>query len=337
MQDLPPLFLSRDRILRGLNSNDIAKRVKARTLVRVRHGVYVDGAAWRELKPWQQYRLRVQAAAETFQKPTIFARHSAASVWGVPTIGLHHQVEALTLKNDGGRSRAGVSRYYAGRTGLDVVRREGLLVTDRIRTVLDLAAFTPFTEAVAPVDHVLRPDRNRQLPALTTAELEAGTGGIYSAAAGQRIRAVLGFADPASGSAGESLSRALIRAAGFEAPVLQQQFSDASGLLGCTDFYWKRSKVVGEFDGEDKYVKLEFLKGRTPSQAVVAEKNRENRIRALGNNVVRWDWADLMEPGKLERMLAAAGVPRRRTRSAVLDTQNAPMTRKIPSAPDIQA
>lgn len=228
MQDLPPLFLSRDRILRGLNSNDIAKRVKAGTLVRVRHGVYVDGAAWRELKPWQQYRLRVQAAAETFQKPTIFARHSAASVWGVPTIGLHHQVEALTLKNDGGRSRAGVSRYYAGRTGLDVVRREGLLVTDRIRTVLDLAAFTPFTEAVAPVDHVLRPDRNRQLPALTTAELEAGTGGIYSAAAGQRIRAVLGFADPASGSAGESLSRALIRAAGFEAPVLQQQFSDAS-------------------------------------------------------------------------------------------------------------
>ena len=117
------------------------------------------------------------------------------------------------------------------------------------------------------------------------------------------------------------MSRAFIHAAGFEAPVLQQQFSDASGLLGYTDFYWKRSRVVGEFDGEEKYVKPEFLKGRTPSQAVVEEKNRENRIRALGNNVVRWDWAELMEPGKLERKLAAAGVPRRRPRSAVLDTQ----------------
>jgi hypothetical protein len=166
MPDLPQLFLSRDRILRGLSSNEIAKRVNAGALVRVRHGVYADGAAWRELKPWQQYRLRVQAAAETFQKPTIFARHSAASLWGVPTIGLHHPVEALTLKNDGGRSRAGVTRYYAARTGLNVVQREGLLVTDRIRTVLDLSAFTPFTHAVAPVDHVLRPDRNRQLPAL---------------------------------------------------------------------------------------------------------------------------------------------------------------------------
>ena len=83
----------------------------------------------------------------------------------------------------------------------------------------------------------------------------------------------------------------------------------------------KQVKVVGEFDGVEKYVKPEFLKGRTPSQAVVAEKNRENRIRAAGFNVVRWDWADLVEPLRLERKLAAAGVPRRRTRSAVFEAQ----------------
>jgi hypothetical protein len=78
--------------------------------------------------------------------------------------------------------------------------------------------------------------------------------------------------------------------------------------------------VVGEFDGEEKYVKPEYLNGRTASQAVVSEKNRENRIRATGKNVVRWDWAELMA-GTLERKLAAAGVPRRRTRSAILDVQ----------------
>jgi hypothetical protein len=321
MPDLPPLLLSRDRLLHGLAPNELTKRVKASALVRVRHGVYVDGPAWRELKPWEQYRLRVQAAAETFEKPTVFARRSAGSVWGIPTIGLHHPVQALTLKNDGGRSRAGVSRHFAARKGLQVVRREGLLVTDRIRTVLDLAAFLPFAEAVVSLDHVLRPDNVRQLPALTKAELEAGIGSIYSAAAGRRIRAVIEFADPASGSAGESLSRALIHVAGFEVPVLQQKFSDAAGLVGYTDFYWKQSKVVGEFDGEEKYVKPEYLKGRTASQAVVAEKTRENRIRAMGVNVVRWDWADLMETGTLERKLAAAGVARRRTRSAIIDAQ----------------
>lgn len=321
MADLPPLVLSRDRITQGFTAHEIAKRVKAGSLIRVRHGVYVHGEAWRALKPWQQYRLRVQAAAETFEKPTVFSRHSSASVWGIPTIGVHHPVEALTFTNGGGRSRAGVRRYFAAREGLNVVRREGILVTDRIRTVLDLAAFTPFVEAVAPVDHVLRPDMSRGLSAIPKAALEAGIGSTYSASAVRRIRTVLDFANPASGSAGESLSRALIRVAGFEAPILQQEFIDPTGRAGYSDFYWKAANVVGEFDGEEKYVKPEFLKGRTPSEAVVAEKNRENRIRALGNNVVRWDWADLMVPGKLETMLAAAGVPRRRTRSAVIDSQ----------------
>lgn len=320
MPDLPPLVLSRDRLLHGLTPNDLTKRVKSGALVRVRHGVYVDGVTWQNLKPWEQYRLRVQAAAETFEKPTVFARHSAASVWGIPTVGLHHPVQALILKNDGGRSRAGVSRHFAAPGGLEVVVREGLLVTGRIRTVLDLAAFTPFTEAVVPVDYVLRPDRIRRLPAVTKAELEAGIGLNYSLAAGRRIRAVMEFADPASGSAGESLSRALIHLAGFEAPVLQQAIHDSAGLVGYADFYWKQSKVVGEFDGEEKYVKPEYLSGRTASQAVVAEKNRENRIRATGITVVRWDWTDLMD-GKLEHMLAAAGVPRRRARSAVIDAQ----------------
>ena len=324
MTDLPPFLLSRDRILHGLSANDLAKRVRSGALVRVRHGVYIDGPTWRAMKLWQQYRVRVQAVGETFEKPTIFARHSSASVWDIPFIGQNHPVQALTLKNDGGRSRAGVSRHLAARAGLRVVKLEGLLVTDRVRTVLDLAAFDPFAEAIAPLDHVLRPDPARQLPALTKAELEAGISQIYSRAAARRIRAAIAFADPASASAGESWSRALIHVAGFEPPVLQQRFTDAAGLVGYSDFYWKDSGIVGEFDGEEKYVKPEFLKGRTTSEAVLAEKNRENRLRSLGFRVERWDWADLAAAGMLERKLAAAGVARRRTRSAVFDAQNLP-------------
>jgi len=70
--------------------------------------------------------------------------------------------------------------------------------------------------------------------------------------------------------------------------------------------------VVGEFDGEEKYVKAHHLNGRSTCQAVVAEKKRENRIRATWMNVAHWDSADLMEPGTLERELVAAGVPGRR-------------------------
>ncbi|MFD5276335.1 hypothetical protein ACFWIX_02110 [Pseudarthrobacter sp. NPDC058362] len=168
---------------------------------------------------------------------------------------------------------------------------------------------------------MLKPDTARGLPALTKAELEAGIGSNYSTAGARRIRAVIKFADPDSGSPGESLSRALIHVAGFEAPILQFNVRTREGSLGYTDFYWKEARVVGEFDGVEKYVKTEYLKGRTTAQAVVAEKNRENRIRAAGLQMVRWDWAALMEPGRLEADLAAAGVPRRPTRSSARGRQ----------------
>ncbi|WP_261792302.1 hypothetical protein [Arthrobacter sp. PM3] len=105
--------------------------------------------------------------------------------------------------------------------------------------------------------------------------------------------------------------------AGFLPPDLQHGVRDAAGRVGYTDYYWDTMRLVGEFDGVEKYVKPEYLRGRTVSQAVVDEKERENRIRATGLQVVRWVWADLMEPARLERKLAAFGVPRRRARSAV--------------------
>ena len=316
MNELPRLILAREHIQHGLVPKELARRCRSGALVRVRQGVYVDGGVWRALKPWDQYRVRVSAAAETFVAPTIFARHSAASVWRIPTIGLRQPIHALTLQNDGGRSRAGVLRHYTASAGLEYVERNGLLVTGRVRTALDLAAFTPFVEAVVPLDHVLKPDVEQRLPALTKEQLLAGPKGNYTAAAARRIRTAVEFADPLSGSAGESYSRALMWVAGFQAPELQHEVRDELGLVGYTDCYWDGVRVAGEFDGVEKYVKPEYLKGRTSAQAVVDEKERENRIRALGNGVVRWVWSDLMEPARLERKLAAAGVPRRRARSA---------------------
>ncbi|MFP3461993.1 type IV toxin-antitoxin system AbiEi family antitoxin domain-containing protein [Arthrobacter globiformis] len=316
MAELPRLVLAREHIQQGLTPKMLARRCATGALIRLRHGVYVDGAVWGSLQPWDQYRLRVQAAAETFTAPTVFARHSAASVWGIPTVGHHHPVQALTFQNGGGRSRAGVRRHYAEAASVKVFRHDGLLVTGRVRTVLDLAAFTPFAEAIVPLDHVLRPDAARKLPPLSKEQLRAEIEGNYPAAAARRITVAIDFADPLSASAGESYSRALIHVAGFETPTLQHEIRDAGGLIGYSDYHWDSARIAGEFDGVEKYLKPEYLKGRTPSQAVVDEKYREDRIRATGRTVVRWVWADLMMPGRLERKLTASGVPRRRTRSA---------------------
>jgi hypothetical protein len=312
MTVLPKLVLTRDLASLGVSTRQLPAAVRAGALVRIRQGVYVDAAAWKGLQPWDQYRVRIEAAAETCQSLTIFSHHSAAATMGIPTIDRGQPVHALTTFKGGGRSRAGIRRHLVAPGRIDAHELGGLLITSRVQTVLDIAAFVPFAEALVPLDHVLKPDATRGLAALTKDELIGALPGRYTPAAERRVMAALEFSDPASGSAGESYSRGLIHVAGFTAPTLQYEICNSKGRVGWSDFYWEGSRTAGEFDGFAKYEKAEYLKGRTPGQVVVAEKMREDNIRATGRNVVRWVWSDLWTAGELERKLSEAGVPRRR-------------------------
>ena len=68
-------------------------------------------------------------------------------------------------------------------------------------------------------------------------------------------------------------------------------FRDDAGEIGRVDFVVGR--VVVEFDGSVKY---EGAEGRA---ALVNEKRREDRLRALGYAVVRVVWADLDHPERV--------------------------------------
>ncbi len=316
MNPLPRLILAKDLSRIGLTTRALSAQARSGKLVRIRHGVYVEAARWNDLKPWEQYRLGVEAAAETFTSPTTFSHHSAATIRGIPVILRKQPVHALTAFSAGGRSRAGVRRHYVPEQAHNSEQLEGFLITGRVRTVLDIAATVPFAEAVVPIDHVLKPDVVRGVPAVSKGELLAGIDGTYSQAAARRIGAVVDFADPQSSSPGESYSRGLIHVAGFAPPVLQYRVRNGGVTIATTDFYWEETRVVGEFDGREKYLKPEYLRGRTPSDVVYEEKVREDRIRATGRNVARWAWDELNSPGRLERILLDAGVPLRRRASA---------------------
>ena len=58
--------------------------------------------------------------------------------------------------------------------------------------------------------------------------------------------------------------------------------------------------MVIEFDGKMKY------DGIDGKQALVDEKAREDRLRALGYEIVRLTWADLARPGRVKAMVLAA-------------------------------
>ena len=63
------------------------------------------------------------------------------------------------------------------------------------------------------------------------------------------------------------------------------------------DFAIVGTRVLVEFDGRSKYGAVGDL---------WAEKQREDRIRALGYEVVRLTWADLRDPDRVARLVAAA-------------------------------
>lgn len=127
------------------------------------------------------------------------------------------------------------------------------------------------------------------------------------------IQEVLALADEASESVGESRSRAFIHVLGLPAPVLQHVFHDREGFIARTDFFWPEAKVIGEFDGDAKYLDEVLLAGVSTQEAILAEKKREDRLRALGYNVVRWDWKTLSTPDVLRQRLIAAGIRPQKT------------------------
>ena len=84
----------------------------------------------------------------------------------------------------------------------------------------------------------------------------------------------------------ETVSRLVLVGQGLPEPQLQVPIYDEDGLIGYVDMYWDDLAVIGEADGAVKYVDREVL---------IAEKRREDRLRARGFGVVRWMPEDLRE------------------------------------------
>jgi hypothetical protein len=239
----------------------------------------------------------------------VYSHLSAAALWGLPVVGawpadIHVTSEAAP----GGRSRHGVVRHTQHHD-LDVTVHEGLRVTSVAATAVTLARVLRFGQAVAVMDKAIHEPRDGR--ALTTvAELERAHAQLGRVPGRTAALRVLEFASPLSGSPGESLSRAGIFMLGFLLPELQVPHRDRDGLIGFTDFLWRSVGSVGEFDGLGKYLRDEYTGGRPTADIVVAEKIREDRLRALGFGVFRWDWRVAMSLPALGELLTRNGIPR---------------------------
>ncbi|QYF72602.1 hypothetical protein [Cryobacterium sp. PAMC25264] len=304
------LILASDAAHVGFH-HELRREFERRTVIRLRRGVYTLAAEWAALGADARYLRRIHAHAATAEAPAVYSHFSAAALWGLPIVGAWPtEIHLATTSAAGGRSRRGVIRHPQ-EYGLDVAERDGLRVTSVAATAVALARVLKFGQAVAVMDKAIHEPRDGHSLA-TRADLDRAfdqLGRVTGRAAAGRA---LEFASPLSGSTGESISRAGIFMLGFLLPELQVPHWDRDGLIGFTDFFWRTIGKVGEFDGLGKYLREEFTGGRSTADVVIAEKIREDRLRALGFGVFRWDWQVATSLTALGDLLSRNGIPRAR-------------------------
>lgn len=293
------IILTEQLIEQGFSRDEITKRRRLGELTALRRGAYLLGTA-EEPDAEIHHRRLIEATAPQLTRLGVLSYTSAAVLYGLPVWpGDLDKVHVTRPRFGGGGKKRSVVRLHAQplETG-DVSVIDGLSVTSLERTVFDLARVLPYERAVAAGDRALALGMSKEI---LSEMLERGRrwSGIGQA------RRTADFIDVRAESAGESVSRVRCADFGLPAPQPQLPVTLPNGTTVYGDFGWPELMTIGEFDGRVKYEK--FLRpGETAADAVTREKRREDRLRALGWQIVRWIWKDLHDFGPIYRELLAA-------------------------------
>lgn len=285
----------------------LRRRARAGELLRIAHGCYVAADRWESLRPIERHAVLVRAVAARIPAGHDVSHLSAAAIVGVPFLGTWPSKVHLTST---GQDRRTTSATFVVHADFDVqspgrlrFARSGFTITDLERTSMDLAMTMPFLHAVVALDRLLRMGADRR----DIAEGLARRGPRGRS----RAQRSLAFADASADSPGESVARVRLDDYGAPTPVLQHRFVESGKPDIVVDFWFPEQGIVLEFDGEAKYRDPAMLRGRTPEQAVIDEKYREDRLRAFADvhNVGRLRWTDLWNELAFRSVLRRAGVP----------------------------
>ena len=282
------------------------RRAAARgELLRLRRGDYVDTASWNGASQHDRHRAFVHALMRSQPDDLIVSHASAVALLGLPWIGsFGERLVVSDPARDRGQVKATTQRVGTASRVPDTVRIDGIAVTSPIVTAVDVALREHPWRAIVVLDAVLR--RGEARDALL-AELDRRPG----ARARARARDLIEHADAAAESPGESITRWGAHVLGAPEPVLQHEFPNDWGGTERVDLFFPGSGTVVEFDGVAKYTDPRYRGGRSSQEVVVAEKRREDRLRAQHDvrGFARVGWADSMPGGQLPRRLLEAGVP----------------------------
>lgn len=285
-----PVFSTAQASGHGISGRTLHALTASRRLTKVLHGWYSAVAI---VDDEHRHRLTALAAVTQLGERCVASHHSALVLHGLPV----HQADLRRVyleRSDGahGRTRAGVV-VRAGRSLRDTAGVEGWgrpvpTVSIADACVLSGALHGAMTGLVAADAALHRGlcDKTHLDAAIDRAKGYAGIEGI---------RAALMHATARHETPGETLTGVQLRSTGlnFEPQV---EIRTRTGLYR-VDFLDREHRIIVEFDGMSKYGSAEDL---------VAEKVREDSLRAKGYVIVRVVWRDLFEAGVVAGMVRAA-------------------------------
>jgi hypothetical protein len=273
----------------GVSRHVVDRAVAAGWLLRLRRNVVVDPQVWGAATPSERHALRARGTARAWRRVEFaLSHHSALALAGLPVHGVDHRVHLSRLREGSGRSGT-ATRIHAAVPAAFVRQVDDVPVVAPGLACLQVAALFGVEAGLVSADALLRAAPGTDLVAASRA-------GRFCNGAHRAAMVVL-LADGRSESPGESRSRWLLHGLGLPTPEPQAVIADVDGWAARVDLLFRAERVVVEFDGLLKYTHPDVLR---------AEKLREDRLRALGYEVVRLTWADLARPEAVKARILAA-------------------------------
>lgn len=300
------VFAPRDLEAWGIDAGICRTMLRRRLWIRLRQGVYADvGIVDAHHSPQQRHQLDLAAAVHALIEPAFAFGVSSAVLHDLPVPNALLQASDIHLLRRVGTDHRVLGDRYVRSTKAPAVRITGHalddleMVTianipsvDQSIAALSASAAMPLDWAVAVLDAVCFQNeaaRSRMADLVAQWPLLLGIG---------MTRRAVPLVRTGAQSPLESISRVRLVSCGLPEPELQVPMHDDQGLIGYLDMWWPTLGVIGEADGEMKYDDPRIL---------LAEKYREDRLRALGFAVVRWSWAEIIaDPLRVARRIWAA-------------------------------
>ena len=281
---LPMVFTVAMARARGYSPYRIEQNVRTGRWHALRRGIFCLREHWAADAgdPMLRHVMEATAARLSVARFTVVSGWSAAVLHNLPCPAARLGLVTLTAECGARIRRPDLHVAVAPLPTAHVQDRFGVPTTTAARCAVDVARQSgadDFASVVCLLDAALHDGKASRV------ELQRMLDGMRRwPGSGVAVRA-LAFADEKAETPLESRSRVFIAEAGLPAPATQVEICDDTGrFVARVDFLWPEYRTVGEADGRTKY--------RQPGD-LYKEKRREDRLRELGLEIVRWSWADI--------------------------------------------